>query len=67
VSSSRKEKRIVESKKKDSSSSGPNLNMGLGEVNELISMLFKAFSSLRLRLLLQNTAVGVSDLALVSY
>ena len=67
VSSSRKEKRIVESKKKDSSSSGPNLNMGLGEVNELISMLFKAFSSLRLSLLLQNTAVGVSDLALVSY
>src|SRR5678816_26465 len=48
VSSSRKEKRIVESANAGSSSSGPNLNRGLGVVNELFSRLFKAFSPLRL-------------------
>jgi len=41
--------------------------MGLGEVNELISMLFKAFSSLRLSLQPQNSAAGAPDLSLVSY
>jgi len=67
VSSSRKEKRIVESKKKDSSSSGPNLNMGLGEVNELISMLFKAFRSLRLTPSIENGLLSTLNLVLVTY